>query len=35
MSPTSLGCACKTEDRRAHYDDLLAAYHNGLGSNRP
>lgn len=30
-----LGCACKTEDRRAHYDDLLAAYHNGLGSNPP
>ncbi len=27
-----LGCALKTEDRRAHYDELLAAYHEGLGA---
>lgn len=26
-----LGCALSTEDRRAHYDELLAAYHEGLG----
>lgn len=30
-----LGCALKTEDRRAHYDELLAAYHEGLGPNPP
>ncbi|KGI70938.1 ecdysteroid 22-kinase family protein [Mycolicibacterium rufum] len=26
-----LGCALPTEQRRAHYDDLLAAYHEALG----
>lgn len=26
-----LGCALTTADRRAHYDDLLAAYYRGLG----
>lgn len=30
-----LGCALRTEDRRAHYDELLAAYHRGLGDNPP
>ncbi len=30
-----LGCALRTEDRRAHYDELLAAYHAGLGPNPP
>ena len=30
-----LGCALKTEDRRTHYDDLLRAYHEGLGPNPP
>jgi hypothetical protein len=30
-----LGCALETEDRRAHYDELLAAYHRGLGPNPP
>ena len=30
-----LGCALRTEDRRAHYDELLAAYHRGLGENPP
>lgn len=30
-----LGCALRTEDRRAHYDELLAAYHAGLGENPP
>ncbi|MGV1087881.1 MAG: phosphotransferase [Mycobacterium sp.] len=30
-----LGCALRTEDRRAHYDELLAAYHAGLGDNPP
>lgn len=30
-----LGCALKAEDRRAHYDELLAAYHRGLGPNPP
>ena len=30
-----LGCALKTEDRRAHYDELLSAYHRGLGPNPP
>ena len=30
-----LGCALKTEDRRAHYDELLAAYHEGLGPSPP
>ena len=30
-----LGCALRTEDRRAHYDALLAAYHEGLGDNPP
>lgn len=28
-----LGCALRTEDRRAHYDELLAAYVEGLGPN--
>lgn len=28
-----LGCALGTEDRRAHYDELLRAYHDGLGAN--
>lgn len=28
-----LGCALETEDRRAHYDELLRAYHDGLGPN--
>ena len=26
-----LGCALTVADRRAHYDELLAAYHQGLG----
>lgn len=26
-----LGCALRTEERRAHYDELLTAYHCGLG----
>lgn len=30
-----LGCALTTEDRRAHYDELLRAYHEGLGPNPP
>lgn len=30
-----LGCALPIEDRRAHYDELLAAYHQGLGDNPP
>lgn len=30
-----LGCALPVADRRAHYDDLLAAYHAGLGPNPP
>ena len=30
-----LGCALTTEDRRAHYDELLAAYYEGLGPNPP
>ena len=30
-----LGCALPAEDRRAHYDDLLRAYHDGLGPNSP
>ena len=30
-----LGCALRAEDRRAHYDELLAAYHAGLGPNPP
>ncbi len=30
-----LGCALPVEDRRAHYDELLAAYHEGLGPNPP
>lgn len=30
-----LGCALRTEDRRAHYDELLGAYHRGLGENPP
>ena len=30
-----LGCALKTEDRRAHYGELLAAYYDGLGANPP
>ena len=28
-----LGCALTTPDRRAHYDDLLAAYRDGLGAH--
>ena len=28
-----LGCALRVEDRRAHYDELLAAYHRGLGEH--
>jgi hypothetical protein len=28
-----LGCALSVADRRAHYDQLLAAYHGGLGPN--
>lgn len=30
-----LGCALPTAQRRTHYDDLLAAYHAGLGPNPP
>jgi len=30
-----LGCALTTEDRRAHYDELLRAYYDGLGPNPP
>ena len=30
-----LGCALTTEDRRTHYDELLRAYHEGLGPNPP
>jgi hypothetical protein len=30
-----LGCALNTEDRRAHYDELLSAYYEGLGPNPP
>ena len=30
-----LGCALTTEDRRVHYDELLAAYYEGLGPNPP
>ena len=30
-----LGCALTTADRRAHYDDLLDAYYQGLGPNPP
>lgn len=30
-----LGCALQVEDRRAHYDELLGAYCEGLGSNPP
>ncbi|AKK27751.1 phosphotransferase [Mycobacterium sp. EPa45] len=26
-----IGCAVAIEDRRAHYDELLSAYHQGLG----
>ena len=28
-----IGCALQVEDRRAHYDELLQAYHDGLGTN--
>ena len=28
-----LGCALGAEDRRSHYDELLRAYHDGLGAN--
>lgn len=28
-----IGCAVAIEDRRAHYDELLAAYHQGLGAD--
>ncbi|MCV7259189.1 DUF7064 domain-containing protein [Mycobacterium shimoidei] len=30
-----LGCALPAEDRRNHYDALLAAYHEALGPNPP
>ncbi len=30
-----LGCALTTEDRRAHYNELLDAYYQGLGENPP
>ncbi|MCW1959020.1 MAG: ecdysteroid 22-kinase family protein, partial [Mycobacterium sp.] len=30
-----LGCALQTEDRRTHYDELLAAYCEGLGEDPP
>ncbi len=30
-----LGCALTVADRRAHYDELLAAYHRGLGPTPP
>lgn len=30
-----LGCALRTEDRRAHYDELIDAYYDGLGPNPP
>lgn len=30
-----LGCALQNVDRRAHYDELLAAYCEGLGPNPP
>ena len=30
-----LGCALPVADRRAHYDELLAAYHAGLGPEAP
>ena len=30
-----LGCALTVADRRAHYEELLAAYHGGLGPNPP
>lgn len=30
-----LGCALQVDDRRAHYDDLLGAYYEGLGPNPP
>lgn len=30
-----LGCALPVADRRAHYDELLAAYHAGMGPNPP
>ncbi|WP_179469588.1 DUF7064 domain-containing protein [Mycolicibacterium vinylchloridicum] len=30
-----IGCAVAVEDRRAHYDELLRAYHQGLGHDSP
>jgi len=30
-----IGCALQVPDRRAHYDELLQAYHDGLGPNPP
>jgi hypothetical protein len=30
-----LGCALPTDDRRAHYDTLLRAYHEALGPDAP
>ena len=30
-----IGCALQVEDRRAYYDELLQAYHDGLGPNPP
>lgn len=30
-----IGCALPVDDRRAHYDELLRAYHEGLGPNPP
>ena len=30
-----IGCALPVEDRRNHYEDLLRAYHEGLGPDSP
>jgi hypothetical protein len=30
-----IGCAVTIEDRRTHYDELLRAYHQGLGPDSP
>ena len=30
-----IGCALPVEDRRTHYEDLLRAYHEGLGPDSP
>ena len=29
-----LGCALPVGQRRSHYDELLATYHEGLGTTR-